>query len=116
MNKLAKSHLFPHVMSAAVSCMWWHLAALLITIQEVPGPLENPHWYNSCKLEIATRVSVIAKACSEAGPLRFGSETNVRSHLKMAIWGMGQDTKCLSGKINCLVFSKNNFQALKLVY
>lgn len=46
-----------------------HLAALLITIQEVPGPLENPHWYNSCKLEIATRVSVIAKACSEAGPL-----------------------------------------------
>lgn len=31
-----------HVMSAAVSCMWWHLAALLITIQEVPGPLETP--------------------------------------------------------------------------
>ena len=40
-EQLAKSRVSPDVTSAAGSCMWRHLAALLLTTQEVPGPPAN---------------------------------------------------------------------------
>lgn len=40
-EQLATLHVPPDATSAAGSCMCWHLAALLITTQEVPGPPAN---------------------------------------------------------------------------